>query len=156
MRASIAPSSPSPATHPPLHAAQIITFRGHFGTIEGIDSIVVPGGLGGLALGPFNVGAAHIDDAGAAELTVLSLDSTTLKVREGGGELTVLSLDLTNLKVVLSGGGGGEGGAWGTLSWAWRGDAQARILPGRLEAPGMEERRKGRHWRPVRLGLFRV
>ena len=70
----------TPPLSPPSCHTQIITFRGHFGTIEGIDSIVVPGGLGGLALGPFNVGAAHIDDAGAAELTVLSLDSTTLKV----------------------------------------------------------------------------
>jgi hypothetical protein len=62
--------------HCPLHpcCTQIITFRGHFGTID------PAGGLGALALGPFTVVAADVDDGGASELVILSMGSITLKV----------------------------------------------------------------------------
>lgn len=57
-----------------LQRSQIITFRGHFGTIDSA------GGLGALALGPFTVIASDIDDRGASELIILSMGSITLKV----------------------------------------------------------------------------
>lgn len=60
-----------PVFHSFCSAPQIVSFRGHFGTVE----------VDGVLLGPFTVTPHCVDEEGAAELELLSLDSTTLKVR---------------------------------------------------------------------------
>ena len=50
---------------------QAISFRGHHGEVVGCK----------LQLGQYMLTAAQVDDAGAAELTLVDLGSITLKVR---------------------------------------------------------------------------